>query len=148
MFIRCLLLSLFLSLCSPSCRAQTANPSDPFAGDSRLEAKGTIRAVGISFPDFLADLSAKTGIRFTLDRNVSEDKITLFAHDRPLATTLKAVARFFNFTWRRSGEPGSYTYTLFQSAAQRRAEEREIEEAFTRAADRIISDLDLCRRLA
>src|SRR5207253_1666896 len=81
------------------------------------------------------------------DRNVAEDKITLFAHGRPLSTTLKAVARFFNFTWRRTGEPGSYTYTLFQSAAQRRAEEREIEQRMIHEADRIVRDVELFKRI-
>src|SRR5206468_790411 len=128
------------------CSAQTTNQPDPFTDDSRLEVKQTIRAVGISFPDFLAELSAKTGIRFTADRNVAEDKITLFAHDRLLSTTLRAVARFFNFSWRREGEAGAYSYVLYQGVAQRKAEEREIDEQLLRAADRILSEIALLRK--
>src|SRR2546421_3548886 len=95
--------ALLAELCILPARGQSVDAVDPLAGDSRLETKLTVSAVGTSFPDFLSDLSTRTGVRFTADRTVAEDKITLFAQDRPLSATLKAVAHFFNFTWRREG---------------------------------------------
>ena len=127
-----------------------AQDSDPFAADERLLKKYTIRAAGIPLKEVLDDLTKQTGIQLVAGPRVAEDKVVLFAHERPLVDSLRLIARFFNFYWGRSGEPGGFSYTLSQSLRQQKAEEAEIEEEYLRAADQILDQAkmmaDLSRR--
>ena len=99
-----------------------AQESDPFAGDARLLKKHTIKAAGIPLKELLEQLTKETGISLTAGPRVAEDKIVLFANDRPLADSLTAISRFFNFYWGRSGNPRAYSYILSQSLRQKQAE--------------------------
>ncbi len=139
---------LIFALCiATSCFAQE---TDPFAGDTRLLKKHTIKAAGIPLKELLEDLTKQTEIQFTAGHRVAEDKVVLFAHDRPLADSLRIIAKFFNFYWGRSGNPGGYSYLLSQSLRQQKAEEAEIEGEYLRAADQILDQArmmaDLSRR--
>jgi len=106
-----------------------------------MQVKRTLRLHDVSIRDFLADLNLQTGIRFFADRSVAEDRLTLFAHDRPLAETLRAVAAFFRFEWRRNGLPDDYGYTLRQSDAARKREETILTTRAEEAADLIVEEV-------
>src|SRR5205823_2372998 len=128
-------LLLFFLYFTSSCLAQE---NDPFAGDERLQKKHTIQAAGIPLKELLGALTTETGIRFAAGPRVAEDKVVLVAHDRQLVASLRMIARFFNFYWSRSGEPGAYSYTLSQSLKQQKLEEQEIEAAYIRATQVIL----------
>jgi hypothetical protein len=106
---------------------------DPFAGDERMSARRTIRAHDTALTKLLADLSEQTGVRLRADPSVAGDRVNLFAHDRPLDETLRAVAAFFRFDWR----PDADGYTLYQSAESLREEEAALEARLREAADQI-----------
>src|SRR5439155_13089817 len=68
--------------------------SDPFAGDTRVSAKHSLRFQNTVMRDLLADLHEQTGIAFFADNSVADDRVTVLTHDRPLADTLRAIAGF------------------------------------------------------
>jgi hypothetical protein len=143
----------FISLCLAvlsvmQASAQSRPPTDILAEDSRLQAKQTVRVVGLTMRDLTAELTRQTGVKFTASPKVAEDKAVLIVRDRPLADTLLALARFFRFTWLRDGQPGAYAYTLTQTIAQQQAEAREIDEQFQRAADQIMKELKIVRSVS
>jgi len=136
-------LLLFFAFCvATPCFAQN---NDTFATDERLYKKHTIKAAGIPLKELLEQLTKDTGVELTAGPSVAEDKVILFALERPLADSLRVIARFFNFNWTRAGRPGSFTYTLSQNRRQRRAEQAEIDSEFSRAADQILKEALLLR---
>lgn len=119
-------LGLILSIVwSAILQAQTSPSPDPFSDDMRFAMKHSLRFQNASLRDFLADLNEQTGITFYADPTVKDDKITLITHDRPLVETLKAIARFYHWEWRRSGTKGKYGYTLLQLPEARREEDKQ-----------------------
>src|SRR5947209_4692521 len=76
---------------APAQPVQPAAP-DPLSGDARLQARRSVRELSVSLRDFLADLNEQTGISFFADPSVADEKITLIAHDRPLADVLRTVS--------------------------------------------------------
>ena len=124
-----------------------AQETDPFAGDRRLLKKHTIKAAGIPLKELLEQLTKETGIQLGTTSRVAEDKVVLYAHDRPLVDSLTAISRFFNFYWGRNGNAGSYSYLLSQSLRQKQAEEGEIEAQYVRAADQTLRDFAMILEL-
>src|SRR5258706_1878095 len=121
--------------------AVRAAAPDPFAGDERMAAKRTIRIHDMPMPDFLADLNLQTGIRLFAEKPVANDKITLFALDRPLSDTLRSVAGFFKFEWRRDGAAKDYGYTLAQSPEYVAAQDKARRDRTAAVADVIMSEI-------
>src|SRR5205085_863692 len=130
------MIGALLSLLLPTVAA-VASPT-PFDGDPRTAGKVTVRAHDISVSALLADIETRTGARFIADSTVADDRVTLYAHDRPLADTLQALAAFFRFAWKRyPALDGAPVYTLSQTDAARN-EEAAIQQAqVDRAAARI-----------
>ena len=125
-----------------------ARETDPLHDDTRLLRKLTIQARGIPLKELLESLSAEAGIRLVAGPRVADDKVVLLAHDRPLVDSLRLIARFFNFTWVRSGEADGAGYTLTQTPRQARQEEAELDAGYRRAADQILKEARLLRDYA
>lgn len=128
--------------------AQTPSLADPFVGDSRLQAKRTLRFVDATMQDFLADLTQQTGVAFFTDPSVAEDRLNLFVFDRPLADTLRAVAAFFQFEWVRTGSGGQAGYTLRQNVAIQRREEEIRSRNTLLAAELLREETEVFARYA
>lgn len=112
---------------------------NPFAGDVRLEASLSLSFREKTFPDFLADISEQTGIRFFTDTSVQNDRVTIFMHERPLGECLLAVARLYGFEWRRLEQTNPPAYLIAQPQSAREEEQAERE----RAASRLIRQVRL-----
>jgi hypothetical protein len=127
------LIGLLFASATPALARPTAN--DPLAGDARLSAKRSIRELSLPVRDVLADLNEQTGIAFFADPAVADDKITVIAHDRPVAETLRGISTFLRCEWTRSGKSGEFGYTLRVGPAEitRRAQARE--DRLARLAD-------------
>lgn len=82
--------------------------------DSRLQRKVTLGVKRVSFAAICEKLSKETGVTFTAQKGVADDKITLFCKDRPARDLMRAIAHLFNYTWDRQGEEGAYSYRLKQ----------------------------------
>jgi hypothetical protein len=128
--------------------AQTPTSADPFAGDSRLQAKRTLRFVDTPVQDFLADLTQQTGIAFFADPSVSEDRLNLFVFNRSLGETLRSVATFFQFEWVRAGSGGQAAYTLRQNSEMQRREEEIRFGNILSAADLLREETEIFCRFA
>jgi hypothetical protein len=82
--------------------------------DARLARKLNETVKGLPFSDLCAQWTAQTGVEFTAAKTVADDKITLFCKERPVRDMMRAITQVFGFKWRRSGEPGKYTYEVYQ----------------------------------
>ena len=91
--------------------------------DARLVRAVALRRKGVSFADLCEALTSETGIRFTANRRVADDKVTLFCHPRPLRDIMRLIALHFGFAWVRKGEEGAYEYELTQTLRSQLLEE-------------------------
>src|SRR5437879_4814482 len=123
--------------------ATIAAPPDPFAGDPRMAAKHTIRVHDQPVADLLADLNQQTGIRFFAQGGVSDDRVTVFAHDRPLADTLKAVADLYHDEWKRENDSADRGYILTASPAQAVKEDQARLARIGEVADAILYEIKM-----
>ena len=110
-----------------------------FKDDARLTARVSLACKNVAFSELCRRLQAATGVSFTAGSLVADDNITLFCHERPVAEILPAIARLFNFTWRREGEPAAARYELTQTALQI-AQERQAREEDHLSALRLLDE--------
>ena len=126
--------------------AESAAPT-AFTGDARMVVKRTLKLQDQPIRDFLADLNLATGIRFFAHPSVADDRVTLLAHDRPLADALTAVGSFFGFQWKREGKGPDFGYTLFQPSSAIAREQRDREARLIATAELIADEVALYDRL-
>src|SRR5579872_1061061 len=91
--------------------------------DARLVRTVALRLKAVSFADLCEKLTAETGIQFSADRCVADDKLTLFCHPRSLRSIMRQVAQHFGFGWLRQGGDGAYEYELTQTLRSQLIEE-------------------------
>ncbi|HLK57794.1 MAG TPA: M56 family metallopeptidase [Chthonomonadaceae bacterium] len=103
--------------------AASAPPSDPLAGNPRLDQRVAIAAEGVPVGDLLALLSQKTGATLRADPYVADDKVVIFGPPRPLRAVMADLAALFNDNWLHlTTKDGQERYTLLRD---RRAQEYE-----------------------
>src|SRR5207244_2061829 len=83
----------------------------------------------------------QTGVRFFAEGSVADDRVTVYAHDRPLSETLQAVAGLFHDEWRRSGDSADRGYVLSQLPAQVEKEDKLRQERIREVADVILFEV-------
>jgi hypothetical protein len=126
------------ALCLLTAAPTLAAPeADPFAGDLRVSAKQSMRQLNLPIRDLLADLSQQTGIRFFADATVGDDRITLITHDRSLGETLRSIAAFFQYDWKKDGAGQNASYTLKLQEAARLAQQESRKARLSQLADLI-----------
>ncbi|MGC8668785.1 MAG: hypothetical protein ACP5VE_11780 [Chthonomonadales bacterium] len=127
--------------------ASPVSPKDAFSGDGRLAIRVTIKVHDTSLTDLLADLGVQTSIRFFVDDAVSPDRVTLYAYDRPLEASLRALARCCSYAWRRIGVGPDYAYVLGRSAEADREEAQLRLRRQEMTADEVLWEAEECSRL-
>ena len=75
--------------------------SSPLAEDVRLERKVALHVEGLPIGELLEQLSAKTGVTFTAQKDIAEENVIAFVPARPLRATLEDIAALFNNQWER-----------------------------------------------
>lgn len=99
-----------------------ATAPDP-AADRRLASRVTIEAEGIPIDQVLRTLSAKTGVRFTSDRRLGDERLVAFVPESSLSDVMGAVANLYRSTWVAQGDPERPAYRLQQTPAAAREED-------------------------
>lgn len=119
-----LLLAAVLGVSAPGGLAET--PASPFEDDARLMSRRSFAFRNLPVRDVLAEMDRQTGIRFFSDPVVADNRLSLTVHDRPLADTLNAIAKFYQWEWRRDavkrGQKSAAGYTLLETSEARSAE--------------------------
>src|SRR5579871_3239864 len=127
-------ISLIMTVALPlSARQAPATPTtlqidqDPLAGDARLSQRVAIRAEGLPVTELLALLSHKTGVAFTTQEDIGDEKVVLFSPARPLRDTLADLAALFNNQWIHVEKEGERPrYKLIRTGVA-----RAYEDSFT-----------------
>ncbi|WP_309722798.1 hypothetical protein [Armatimonas sp.] len=91
--------------------------------DGRLAQGVTLGVKALSFTDMCAELTRKTGVKFSAAANVADDNVTVFCTKRPVRDLMREITNLFGFTWTRSGQPDEYNYRLTQPVKAQLAEQ-------------------------
>lgn len=96
--------------------------------DSRLDQKITYKAEVKRLPEVLAELSSQTGVQMTVSSgsrfwHVRQRRVTLFIKDMPLRQLMDQLERLLDYHFSRMGEPGAYSYVLWQDLNGRKSEQ-------------------------
>jgi hypothetical protein len=131
--------------------AHARTPAGPFAGDARLDRKVSLRFLNRPVRDVLADINQLTGIRLFSDAVVSDNRLSLLTHDRPLGEILAGVASFYRWEWRRDSKPGAKSlpgYTLLQTESAAKADSDYVETRLSRLAALLKKEADVYETLS
>lgn len=96
------------------CAANEA--SAPRGADSRLDQKVTMKALGSPLDQFLAELSAKTGVRMVAIHGAGDLKLCAFVKDVPLGQLQDAIAKVLRLHISPVRKSGELQYEFRQSA--------------------------------
>jgi hypothetical protein len=102
----------------------SAVPQADLSLDERLKSAITVEASVKTTKEVLDDLAQRTGVSISVQDDLREDLITLYAKERPAHEVLARIAQHFGWEWRKT-EDG---YTLTQSAEAAARERKELEE--------------------
>lgn len=91
--------------------------------DKRLGQKVKVFAKSKNMKQLFADLSAKTGVKITANRELWGERPIIYFHKRPLRDVMTEVSGLYGYRWLITGKPGAYTYELFEDT--RHAERRD-----------------------
>jgi len=92
--------------------------------DKRLGQKVKVFVKSKNMKQIFADLSAKTGVKITANRELWGERPIIYFHKRPLRDVMTEVSGLYGYYWLISGKSGAYEYELFEdiSHAKRRDE--------------------------
>jgi len=112
--------------------------------DKRLEQKVVVKAVACPLGDFLAELSAKTGVKMTARADVADDKLVVLVKDLPLSEIQSAIKEVLHLQCTRSGKKGEWKYKFWmdlktkQDIKRLKQEERKKLKSYVEGlADRV-----------
>lgn len=96
--------------------------------DKRLDRKVRVSVKSKGLNQFLADLSAKTGVKLSADPKVQAERPIICCNGRSLRDLLTEISGLYGYTWRAVPDRGGYRYDLFEDAPHmklRTAQSRE-----------------------
>lgn len=113
-----LLLALFLAG-----RASAAPPANPLEQEERLARPIVISVKEQPLVDVVARVGKETGVALAASEEVADERVTLFARQRPARELLTHIAQHLDYSWVRQMRRGVKTLVLIQDLAARRREE-------------------------
>ncbi len=96
--------------------------------DARLDQKVTIESIGTPLGDFLRDVSAQTGVRFSARKDASDIKIAVFIKDVPLSSLRDALKDCLHLQCTREGKKDEWTYSFWEDLKTKQAAEQLKQE--------------------
>lgn len=98
------------------------------ADDPRLDAKIAFDADGIALHAALDQLTANTGVTMIAgldndDWSARDRKMIVHVTDMKLGDLMRQLSSTLNFHWSRGGDPGKFSYRLWQDKTERNEEE-------------------------
>ena len=91
--------------------------------DARLVRKIHLAVKGMPLGDLCQQLSEQSGVQIAANRNVADDKVTVFCNPRPLRDIMRQLSGLFGFSWERTGQEGTFAYVLTQPLQSQLLEE-------------------------
>lgn len=118
---------------------------DEIVSDKRLDMKVNVSSKSKNLKDLFAELSAKTGVKLTTRRDVSNEHVIIYFHERPLRDVMTEIAGLYGYHWLLNGKAGEYEYELFEGT-RRAARQKEIRDKIKAEQDQLL--LDFAEKLA
>src|SRR5262249_55674564 len=106
--------------------AASALTAEAPGADERLRQKVVVHATMQKLADLLAGLSRATGVTLLPRMEVAEEKVSLWADDRPLIDVMRDLRHLHGYFWSRAKRDGQYAYSIWQDAQSRAREEAEV----------------------
>jgi hypothetical protein len=92
--------------------------SGPLAGEPKLVTPITVRSEAKTLESLLTDVGEATGVKLSASNAIKQDRIVLYAEQRPAAETLQTIADHFGWTWQRNGSGFQLARTPQQEKAE------------------------------
>lgn len=125
-------------------RSQTTKP----AGDPRLLKHVVCNAIGTDLGRVAKLLTAETGVRIHVAKDISDEKLDVFVEDCPLGKLQKDLATLFGYRWSIApGTEASPVYVLWRDANTRSRQERLRKMKKEHVEKRLHDDVDNIKRI-
>lgn len=91
--------------------------------EERLAKQIDVAAKAEPLVDLVDRIARETGAPLEVSQDVADERVVLFAHDRPAREVLTRVAEHFDYQWTRQTRRGAPRLVLIQDLAARKREE-------------------------
>ncbi len=100
------------------------------SSDRRLDTKVTISVRCMNMKQLFADLSAKTGVKVTANRQLWGERPVVFLHDKPLRDVMIEISALYGYHWFVTGHKDAWSYELSEDLvhSKRRDQVRDSQE--------------------
>lgn len=116
--------------------------------DLRLSRLVTCNAIGTDLGRVAKLITAETGVRIRVAKDISDEKLDIFVEDYPLAKLQKNVAALFGYRWSFSpGTEANPVYLLWRDTNTRARQERLRSIKAKYVEKRLHDDVDNIKRL-
>jgi hypothetical protein len=97
------------------------------ATDPRLQQKVYVHSTMQRLVDLLSWLTKATGVSLVARLEVADERLNLWAEERPLMDIMRDIRHLRGYYWSRSKRGDRYVYSLWQDAQSRAREEAETQ---------------------
>ncbi|MHB1002085.1 MAG: hypothetical protein ACYC27_22830 [Armatimonadota bacterium] len=87
-----------------------ANAADIMESSSNINTSVTVAVKGYSLVELASLLQNQTGIQFRVDRDIADNKVTVFVDDKPLIQVMNGLETLFQYKWYRKDFNGKRVY--------------------------------------
>jgi hypothetical protein len=95
--------------------------------DERLQQKVVVHASMEKLSAILAGLARATGVTLLARMEVADEKMSVWAEERPLIDVMRDLRHLRGYFWSRAKRDGQYVYSIWQDAQSRAQEEAEAQ---------------------
>ncbi|MCX6376948.1 MAG: hypothetical protein NTU88_13105 [Armatimonadetes bacterium] len=109
----------------------------PLPDDPALAKPVTLAVKGEALTDVLKMLQKQTGVRLRVDRDIADQKVTIFVDQKPMKDVMNGLSTVFGYRWSQETVSGSRTYRLWEDEKTRRDRENQRQRAYVRAWEQV-----------
>lgn len=123
-------LAIVLLLISACVVSAAALPDDP-----AMAKPVTLAVKGEALSDVLKVMQEQTGVRLRVDRDIADQKATVFVDKKPLRGVMNGLSTVFGYRWSQETLAGNKTYRLWEDEKTRLEWENQRQKAYAKAWD-------------
>jgi len=119
-------------------------PAEKPEPDPRLDQKATIKAVGEPLGDFLKEVTAQTGVKFSARKDAGDIKVVVLIKDTPLSSLKDALKDCLHLQCTREGKKGKWAYSFWEDMKTRQEAESIKQEEVKKlraCADKLVKEI-------
>ena len=129
-------LALSVALLALLLISATALHAATLPDDPALAKPVTLAVKGEALTDVLGMMQEQTGVRLRVERDIADQKATIFVDKKPLRDVMNGLVTVFGYRWSQEGPSSGRSYRLWEDEKTRRDREDQRQKAFAKAWER------------